>query len=214
MTVQNLPLHIIMRPLFLSILISLSFVSCYNADKKFFTEINATTYKKYKTVDTLYKTKDYTATKCEDTISYFKVYVTLFKMSNGKYFVLDPDACLENDSTIICYSPPLKSDSENGSFQEDGIWFYAHFYTEKTDSTGIIQESVGEVKYSVDSMPTHGELIVRPKSEGVYLYQNNILKKVLAEQSEDKFYSLQKDGFYFLPNSGRFFEKYNIKILE
>ena len=193
---------------------SLLLVSCFNEEKKCFTEINSSTYKKYKTVDTLYKTKDYTATKCEDTIRYFKVYVTLLKMSNGKYFVLDPDAYLENDSTIIYYSQPLKSDSENGSFQKDGIWFYAHFYTEKTDSTGIIQESVGGVKYSVDSMPTNGEQIVRPKSEGVYFYQNNTLKKVLVEQSEDKFYSLQKDGFYFLPNSGRFLKKYSIKILK
>ena len=203
-----------MRIAFLFVLLSGILISCSNEERKTYKPIDSSIYAKYKTIDTLYKTKEYIATKCEDTIKYFKAYVTLIKKANGKYYLLDPNAYFENDSTIIYYSMPLKTDSENGSFQKKGIWFYAHFYSEKKDSTGIYQKNEEGVKFSVDSTPSNADKIIRPELQGIYFYQNDSLIKISQEQSEEKFYSFEKNGFYFLPNSGRFFERYSIHSIE
>lgn len=189
-----------MRYFFLIFIMALS--SCTNRDNqvpRFIEEIDASGYKRYKPVDTLYKNKDYIATSCEDITGVLKSNSILLRMTNGRYFILDPDAYLENDSTIIYYNPPFKT--ENGSFQKDGIWFYARFVND-------------QINFGVDSLPVNGEHIVRPKSEGIYFYENNSLHKVSSQQTDEVFYDFGKDGFYFLPNTGRFFKRYSVAILK
>jgi len=202
-----------MRLAFLYLSLSI-LISCSNNERKIYKSIDPSVYAQYKIIDTIYKTKDYIATKCEDSVKHDKAYVTLIKKVNGKYYLLDPEAHFENDSTIIYYSMPLRADSENGSFQKNGIWFYALFYTEKINSTGIYQKSEKGVKFSVDSIPSNADKIGRPELQGIYVYQNDSLMKISGDQSEEKFYSLKRNGFYFLPNSGRFFKRYSIESIE
>jgi hypothetical protein len=189
-------------------------ISCTSEERQVYKRITLSTYNKYKTKDTLYNTKEYVATKCDDTLNYFKSYVTLIKWSNGQLFLLDPDAYFENDSTIIYYSSPLKTDSEIGSFQKNGIWFYADFYIDKIDSVGIYQESVEGVKYNVDSVPPDAKQLKYPSAEGIYLYQDSQLKQISTIQSEEIFLELKKDGFYFLPLSGRFYKRYSVTSIK
>jgi hypothetical protein len=202
-----------MRILYLTAILFTILVSCDNEEHHYYKQIDEATYLKYKTIDTLYKSKDFIATNCEDTIKFFKAHITLIKKLNGDCFLLDPDSYFESGSRIICYSSPLKSDSEIGSFQKNGLWFYAHFYVEKTDSTGLYQESVGGVKYVVDSIPLKGQYLARPTAEGIYFYKNGSLVKVSSEQSEEEFFNFKKDGFYFLPVSGRFFKRYSVQSM-
>jgi len=205
-----------MRFFFLIFIVALS--SCINEEQapQIFTEIDAAGYKRYRPVDTLYKTNEYIATSCEDTTGIFKASCIVLRMTNGRYFLLDPDTYLENDSTLIYYSPPFKTDTENGSFQKDGIWFYAHFYKDQVDTTakGFVPESSSGVNFGVDSLPENGEQIVRPKSEGIYYYENNSLHKIASQQTDEVFNDFGKDGFYFLPNTGRFFKRYSVGILK
>jgi len=208
-----------MRFFYLAFLAALS--SCINHANQeqapqIFTEIDSSGYKRYRPVDTLYKTNEYIATSCEDTTGIYKGSQIVLRMTTGRYFLLDPFTYLENDSTLIYYSPPFKTDSENGSFQKDGIWFYAHFYKDQADTTAkrFFPETGSGVYFGVDSLPKNGEQIVRPKSEGIYFYENNSLHKIASLQTDEVFYDFGKNGFYFLPNTGRFFKRYSTSILK
>jgi hypothetical protein len=85
--------------------------------------------------------------------------------------------------------------------------FMPHFFSGKHEKTDNLWESSSGVNFSIDSMPAGAEKIIRPKQDGIYLYKRNRLVKLSKEQSEEKFHTYKKNGFYFLPNSGRFFKR-------
>jgi hypothetical protein len=115
--------------LVVSAIIVLLLASChdyYNTSN----EINLEAYSQYRALDTLLDTKEYLVTECLDTKAEPGFERILIKKDDGaakSYFILDTDAFLENDSTIIHYDPALLYDSDGG-FKKDGIWFYASFF--------------------------------------------------------------------------------------
>ncbi len=122
-------------------------------------------------------------------------------------YLFGTDCELKNDSTILSYYPAFIIDSY-GEFRKNGIWVYAQFYTE-----GNFPFNKKVIKYSVDSIPeTWNEK--SPTQEGIYFYENNLLKLLSKEQSEEKFMEKEKNGFYFIPNKGRLFSTININELD
>ena len=206
-----------MKSTVFSLFIILTLNSCDYQERKIYKSIDLDTYKKYEVIDTIYNKPDYIATECKNTIPYFTTSVTLIRKVNKNkysYFLLKSDAYIENDSTVVAYAMPFKSTSDEGAFQKNGIWLFAEFYTEKTDSTGIFQTSESGVKYSIDSLPPDLKEANRPTSEGIYYFENGHLIKLSSEQSEDKFYSFQRNGFYFIPNKGRLFKRHTIQSVK
>ncbi|MGO4773090.1 hypothetical protein ACEN2I_15615 [Flavobacterium sp. W22_SRS_FK3] len=192
-----------------------SLIALYSCDNKYnpYQKINLETYSKYIPLDTLLQKENVLITKVQDS-KYPIISKILIKKSNS-YFIFDTDCYLENDSTIIAYAPPFQSDLDNGSFQKNGIWLYTEFYTEENKKGNSIYEiSDSGAKFSVDSLPQNLNLRSLPKSEGIYFFENNSLKQVSAIQSEDAFYKLNKNGFYFLPNTGRLFEHIKISSIK
>ncbi len=180
-----------------------------NAEKEIYKAIDRKTYNRYKPKDTLYQTPEFLATECEDTVKYFyKAFVTLIKRSNGKCFLLDRDANFENDSTIIYYGMVLKSDTENGPNQKNGIWFHALFGKTR------MKDGEGTINFDVDAAPADTGDFKRPTAQGIYFYEKEKLIRISEEQSEERFTAYKKDGFYFIPGNGRFFKRYNIATIK
>ena len=69
------------------------------------------------------------------------------------------------------------------------------------------------MKFSVDSLPATWDKPL-PTKEGIYYYQNDSLILFSNEQSADRFKANNKDGFYFIPNKGRLFDRININNLD
>lgn len=97
------------------------------------------------------------------------------------------------------YSPAFIIDDQ-GEFRKNGIWVYAEFYK-------------GGIKFNVDSIPKNWNHKI-PNDEGIYIYQNSSLVMFSKEQSEEKFNEKKINGFYFIPNKGRLFNRIKIKELK
>lgn len=196
---------------------SILLVSCAGNNERYYRKITEEEYNKFLIADTVVKKSNYLILNSNGTISREIGQLIMRKMNPKEmgYYVFDPDCYVENDSTIIAYAPPFKSDSDTGSFQKDGVWFYAGFYSDQNkEGNAIYETSDAGVNFSVDSLPKNLKITVLPKSEGIYFYQKEALVQVTKEQSEDKFSSLQKNGFYFIPNTGRLFTRLKIKDIE
>lgn len=128
-------------------------------------------------------------------------------VKKNKLYVFERDFEVQNDSLIISYEPAFIIDS-SGAFRKNGIWIYATFYNE-----GVFPFISKNIKFSVDSIPNNWKG-KPPKSEGIYLYQNNKLVVHSKEQSEKRFKEKEINGFYFIPNKGRLFNKTNINKLD
>ncbi|WGD34929.1 hypothetical protein [Olleya sp. YS] len=122
-------------------------------------------------------------------------------------YMFDRDFEVANDSTIISYYSAFLIDSD-GAFRKNGIWLYAQFKNE-----GVFPFNSNSIIYSVDSIPKNWNT-KRPTTEGIYFYENDSLQLLSKEQSEEKFKEKRKNGFYFIPNKGRLFDKINVNDLE
>ncbi len=131
----------------------------------------------------------------------------LVKSNTNRHYLFEDDCELENDSIILAYYPAFIYDDE-GEFRKNGIWVYTEFYSEGTFP--FITEGM---KFSVDSIPKNWNKTL-PRKEGIYFYKNNSLSLITTEQSEDKFKEKKIDGFYFIPNKGRLFDKINFNQFE
>lgn len=127
-------------------------------------------------------------------------------VKNKRIYLFENDCELFNDSIIHSYYPAFIIDKD-GEFRKNGIWIHAEFYNE-----GTFPFHSKNIKYSVDSIPEYwdGNL---PVEEGIYFFENNKLKQLSQEQSEEEFKKGEKNGFYFIPNKGRLFDKIFISDL-
>lgn len=201
----------------LLLLFTFSLVACKTGGSKSYKEISEQDYNKFVAADTLLENANFLITKSEDSIFKGSFQLLLKKQHSNtvNYYKFDSDCYFENDSVIISYAPPFLSDSENGSFQKNGIWVYAKFFTgEKKKGNSIYETSESGVRYSVDSIPPSLRVVTLPNAEGIYFYKGNNLLQISKEQSENKFYSLKKDGFYFIPNSGRLFSRISLDSIQ
>lgn len=199
-----------MTKFILSISFLLLFSSCYN-EETHYESISFEKYNSYKPYDTLVEKGNILITKWKDTTSE-GVFQILLKKENT-YFIFDSDCDLENDATIIAYAPPFKWDEKDHGMQKNGIWFYAEFYNGRNKAGNAIHEtSESGVQFSVDSIPK--EIKNLPTREGIYFFKKDSLILISHEQTENKFSTLNKTGFYFVPNSGRFFERIKIDSIK
>jgi len=190
--------------------------ACSNNPDKYYNAITQDEYQKYIASDTLLENKNFVFTECKYSES-FQGYKTLLKKigeKSSKYFILDSDVYLENDSTVIAYAPAFKS-NELGDMQENGLWLYAEFYdNENKKGNGFFSISDAGIRFNIDSLPSNYKPGILPKEEGIYLFKNKKIEMISPEQSEEKFSSLKTNGFYFIPNTGRLFKRYNIKTIQ
>ena len=128
-------------------------------------------------------------------------------LKKEKLYLFENDSKLKNDSTILSYFSAFIIDSQ-GSFRENGIWVYTEFYTE-----GYFPLTTKGMRFHVDSIPTTYKKKL-PNQEGIYFYEEEELVLLSSEQSEEKFKEKEKNGFYFIPNSGRLFNTYPIDTLD
>jgi|GEM_PF-2923827 len=126
--------------------------------------------------------------------------------SNTNY-LFNEDCELWNDSIILSYYPAFVYD-EDGGFRKNGIWVHTTFYKE-----GSFPFTTKGMRFSVDSVPQNWNKPL-PRKEGIYFYRNNSLSLIATEQSEEEFKKREMDGFYFIPNKGRLFDKININELK
>lgn len=127
--------------------------------------------------------------------------------SSGNFYLFEDESKLANDSTALYYYPAFIYD-DGGEFMKNGIWVYTDFYT-----TGSFPFQSNGMKFSVDSLPKNWNKPL-PTNEGIYYYKNGELLPISREQSEEKFKERRIDGFYFIPNSGRLYDKININHLD
>ncbi|WP_298143768.1 hypothetical protein [Flavobacterium sp.] len=187
---RNLPIYLLFSIL----------ISCHEK----YDEIDNQYFNKLSILDTLIDNKKVLVLKVGDSISdNYPHLLVKDKESDRKYLFKEYECELENDSIIRSYSPAFVYD-ENGGFRKNGIWVYTKFFTEGT----FPFKSKG-MKFSVDSIPQNWNQDL-PKKEGIYLYKNNSLHILSTEQSEEKFREKEIDGFYFIPNKGRLYDKINI----
>lgn len=119
----------------------------------------------------------------------FLVYERTVNGEKDGLFKMDYLTRVENDSTFMFYSPPLKQVADT-MFWPKGMWFYTRKKGEET-------------YYSADSMPKNHPLIDYQRvSPGIYYYENKKMVRVSNAQSDDAFDKVYKAGFYYLPNPG------------
>lgn len=200
------------------IVVLLCVINSTSAQRKdFYTEIDFKKYSSYKLIDTLTKKGSFTVTRRIQMNRSFKSYVECVEIvskTSKRYFVLNYDAYLKDDSTIVAFAPAFKITNNDGGFMKYGLWFYATFYRERSTGNTISIEEESGTRFAVDSLPPTWDDRELPTEEGIYYYQFNKLVRISPEQSEEQFYSMKKNGFYFLPNSGRFFTKHDIRSIK
>lgn len=184
----------------LLIFVIIIFYSCERPYKV----INDKELRKHSIQKRLVKKSKYSVYNVGNSIS--DAYPSLLVKSN-KLYLFDADCELANDSIIRTNVVEFLID-ENSDNRKDGIWVYSDFYTEGN----FIYKTSG-IKFGVDSIPRNwkGKL---PKEEGIYFYENNTLKMISKVQSEEKFNETEKDGFYYIPNNGKLYDKINIAKLD
>lgn len=122
-------------------------------------------------------------------------------------YLFNSNCELKNDSIIVSYYSPFIIDSQ-GEFRKNGIWIDAKFYNE-----GTFPFNAEVIEFGTDSIPPNWNKPL-PTEEGIYFYEENELKLLSTEQSEEKFKEKKRNGLYFIPNKGRLFDKININELD
>lgn len=184
------------------ILISFFVISC--GDEAIYESITKDDYTTLNPRDTIINTSKLLVT-CTGSANHRNDMETILVRKNNTYYKLAPDVYFEDNATLIQYQGFFSSGEDYGPFQENGIWVYTDFYNEMFHSG---------MHYAVDSMPSGYNDSNRPKKEGIYFYQNKKLKRIASGQSEEEFKEFGKDGFYFIPDSGRFFKRHSVDILQ
>lgn len=180
----------------------LFFASC----NKEYETINETRFRSLSIQDTLLNNKKVVVMKVGDSMTdaYPQLLVKSKHSEAQNYYLFKEYDCeLQNDSIILSYYPAFIYD-EDGGFKKNGIWVYTKFYQK-----GSFPFTTHGMAFSVDSIPKNWNKEL-PKKEGIYFYKNNSLQLLSSEQSEEKFKEKELNGFYFIPNKGRLFNKINI----
>lgn len=125
------------------------------------------------------------------------------KETNKKYLFEEFECELANDS-IIHYNITTFIYDEFTESRKNGMWVYTKFYTK-----GTFPFKSNVMEFSPDSIPQNWKNQL-PTKEGIYYYKNNNLILLSNQQSDEKFKEKEKNGFYFIPNKGRLFDKINI----
>ncbi len=186
-------------------LISILAASC--EEKSLYNSLTESEYIAFKANDTVINTPKLLVTCTGNAGSYNDMETILVRKATNEevdYFKLAPDVYFENNSTLIEYQGFFSS-GEDGPFQKNGIWVYTDFYKE-TFHSGM--------RFAVDSMPSGYNDVNRPANEGIYFYEHGSLKRISKTQSDEAFQKFGKDGFYFIPNSGRFFKRHSVDMIE
>ena len=158
--------------------------------------------------DTVVFNKEILITSVGKSVSdpYTNLLLSFLQSDHSDQYLFNSDCRVENDSTIIAYSNAFLID-EDGEFRKNGIWVHTKFSTE-----GTFPFISSSMKFGVDSVPNY--YLKLPTKEGIYFYENDSLILFSQEQSEYQWRQQRKDGFYFIPNKGRFFDRIYIKDLE
>ena len=158
--------------------------------------------------DTLLDNKKVLVLKVGDSVNddYTRLLVRN-KQSDKKYLFEEDDCVLENDSIILAnYTVFIYGEDDVSG--KNGLWVYTKFYTK-----GTFPFTKKGMEFNVDSVPQNWKKEV-PTKEGIYFYKNGSLSVLSTEQSDEKFREKEWDGFYFIPNTGRLFDRINIYKLE
>jgi len=185
----------------------------YSQDE-FFKEIDFKSYNQYKLVDTLFVKGSFLVTKRNLPSGFFSFseFVQIDFGKRKRYFLLNYDAHFINDTSIYAFSPAFKATSVDKGFMQNGIWVYTQILTEKIEGSNDLRRT-GK-RFAVDSLPINWDYKRLPTKEGIYFYEVNKLVQISSEQSEEAFDSYGKDGFYFIPNTGRLFTKHSIREIK
>lgn len=180
--------------------------------KMAFVKVKSEAYKDYKINDTLIHKPTYIVLTGTDPNAGYMTDVTVIEKMEGNkivHYKLDPDAHFENDSTIIYFASPLKSETGKNTYEE-GLWFYAEPYNEKMKDV----DNSTNTRFVTDTIPKQGKNLVKPNIPGIYYFKNDSLDRVSFDQTERSFHKVGKSGFYFLPNPGRFYIRFSVKSIK
>jgi len=193
-----------MKSIFFPVLVFNAFLllSCKNKEA-FYEVVTEEEYSKQQAEDTIFSLPQLLVT-CTGTAERYNDMETILlrkSLTDGlHYFKLATDVYFENSTTLIEYQGFFSS-GEDGAFQKNGIWVHTDFYND------FYKSGMG---FAVDSVPSGYKDIKRPVEEGIYFYAHDKLERISRGQSYDEFQKFGKDGFYFIPNSGRFFKRHSV----
>jgi len=190
---------------------SLLATACSQKEDTWYLHLDFNEYQQYSVKDSLLATPHIIVTKGINPSMSWQMPMLIKKNTKDKteYYKISADSYLENDSTIVVYASPFKSGNE-----KNGLWLYADFFDgENKQGNAIYSTTDSGVRFAIDSVPYTTYSIKLPTREGIYIFKENKLILANKEQSEDVFYTLNKDGFYFIPNTGRLFKRHNINTI-
>jgi len=184
-------------------LLALFFASC----DKSYTVVDDEHFRTLSIQDTLLHNKKVLVLQVGDSVSDAYPHLLVKSNRSNTNYLFNEDCELRNDSIMLSYAPAFVYDDEGG-FRKNGIWVHTTFYRE-----GTFPFTRKGMRFSVDSVPQNWNKAL-PRKEGIYFYRKNSLSLVATEQSEEEFKKREMDGFYFIPNKGRLFDKININELK
>jgi len=189
------------------ILMPLIFCTCYRTGlKKYYTPISDNEFSSYLQKKILVKSKYgivyHVVKKVKTRVNLeFLVFERKEKGKTTGLFKLDELAEIKNDSTLAFYDPPLLATSDTLNWK-NGLWVY-------------VKHKDAEISYSPDSLPkTLPNVNLKQLSIGIYYYKDSKLTQLSSSQSEESFDSIKNDGFFYLPNPGRFYRLAKFNQLE
>lgn len=197
-----------MKYIFFPILVltALLFLSCTNKNA-LYKVVTEEEYNKLQVRDTIFNLPQLLVTCTGSAGRYNDMETILVRKSTEDgfdYFILATDVYFENSTTLIEYKGFFSSD-EDGAFQKNGIWVHTDFYNDRFESG---------MRFAVDSVPSGYDDNKRPVEEGIYFFTHDKLERISGGQSDEEFQKFGKDGFYFIPNSGRFFKRHSADAIK
>lgn len=194
------------------IFISLS-LTCISQSKILYTEINSAEYAKYEAIDTLINKNTLLITKARNISKGLRDAIRLLfrriEIGDSTYFLLASNAYLESDTAVVVPTSRFKYFSNREI--KNGIWFYAEFYSKKAK---LFKAEQRGIHFKVDSIPPNFDTAHMPTKEGIYFVDKITLIQITNNQTEEAFNSYHKTGFYFIPNSGSLFKRFNIEAIK
>jgi len=178
---------------------------CAFKGQQYYKRVKEEDVKQYNCGDTLYKTGGTVILKCSGGNGEERLVLQREGKHRTAYFLLDPFAWFEPDSSVQWYSPAFVTPPDTAGGKQ-GLWVYVRPYTEMKGNWVHSSGSSG-FKFSVDSIPTGLNVAADPTATGIYFYEKGKVLKISEEQSEQAFFAYGKEGFYFIPGKGWLYEK-------
>lgn len=187
-------------------------LTCFSQSRILYTEINSAEYAKYEAIDTLLDKSTLLISTARNISKGFRganrLLFRRIEISDSTYFLLASNTYLESDTAVVVPTSRFKYFS-NGEIK-NGIWFYAEFYSKKAK---LFKAGERGIHFKVDSIPPNFDTTHMPTKEGIYFVDKDTLIQITNNQTEEAFNSYHKTGFYFIPNSGSLFRRYNIEAV-